>query len=202
MNDLALLPPAHLIASALEELAQRCADALAGLKTQSDQGDPTVKEERQFWTRQQRAFDKALHYWLSGVRPTRTPSGDWLIPSGSQAGRVIHRITRHGGVWVCGDSCEAGRRGVFHWHSALIVGIERAEELAEGADDGDVREGGASVPPQGNPIPHAAEAAEWLHGRQLLASRLEATARYVASLRQAQRRQPITHIGRAYQRAA
>lgn len=132
MNDMTILPPAHLIASALEELAQRCADHLAGLAQQTEQGDPTVRDERAFWLKQQRAFDKALHYWLSGVRPTRAPSGDWLIPSGSQGGAVVHRVSRHGGVWVCGETCKAT---AFHWHGAFLAGIERAEELAEAEDE-------------------------------------------------------------------
>lgn len=52
MNDMTILPPAHLIASALEELAQRCADHLAGLAQQTEQGDPTVRDERAFWLKQ------------------------------------------------------------------------------------------------------------------------------------------------------
>lgn len=66
------------------------------------------------------------------MRPTRAPSGDWLIPSGSQGGAVVHRVSRHGGVWVCGETCKAT---AFHWHGAFLAGIERAEELAEAEDE-------------------------------------------------------------------
>ena len=34
-----------------------------------------------------------------------------------------------GEVWGC--SCEAGVKGVFHWHTALIAGYERGLELAD-----------------------------------------------------------------------
>lgn len=175
------LPPEHLIASALEELAQRCADHLAGLATQSDQGDPTVRDERAFWLKQQRAFDKALHYWLKSVRPTRTPSGDWLIPSGSQGGAVVHRASRIGGVWACGESCEAGRRGIFHWHPALIAGIERAEELAEASDEG----GEDREPPQSDP-------------RATFERRLVETAQIVQTMRAEQLGRRLAEQRKAY----
>lgn len=130
------LPPA-LIAAALEELMGECHTQIDRLARQSKQGDPDVKAESRFWLAQYRAFTKALHYWQQGVRPTVSTSGAWLIPSASRPSAVVHEMTKHGGVWACGPTCEAGGRGIFHWHSALIQGIEKAMELADLHDDGD-----------------------------------------------------------------
>jgi len=130
------LPPT-LVAAALEELTRDCHDQIDRLAAQRGQGDPTVKDETKFWLAQYRAFTKASYFWARGVRPAVSDSGAYLIPSASQPGAVVHEATRHGGVWVCGPTCEAGKRGVFHWHSALLNAIERAMELADLHDDGD-----------------------------------------------------------------
>lgn len=129
------LPPT-LVASALEELTRECHTQIDRLAAQPKQGDPDVKAETKFWLSQYRAFTKAAYYWQQGIRPTVSTSGAWLIPSASRPGSVVHECAKHGGIWVCGPSCEAGKRGVFHWHSALIGGIERAFELADLHDDG------------------------------------------------------------------
>ena len=127
--------PADLVAAALEELMQRCKDQIDRLARQPKQGDPDVREESKFWLSQYKAFTKASFYWAKGVRPTVSPSGSYLIPSASRPGAVVHEVQRHGGVWVCGPTCEAKS---FHWHSALLAGIDRAFELADLHDDGDI----------------------------------------------------------------
>lgn len=132
MGNATYLPNEQLVAAALEELAQQCADQLSKLDSQADQGDPDVKAERSFWKTQYNAFKRALVYWLQGLRPLHTPSGAWLVPSGSQAGAVSYLVERHGGVWACDGTCPAQR---YHWHLALMAGLERADELAELHDD-------------------------------------------------------------------
>lgn len=129
--------PADLVARAIEELMQQCHDHIDRLSRQSKQGDPDVKTETKFWLSQYRAFTKALHYWQQGIRPTVSSSGSWLLPSASRPGAVIHECSKHGGVWACGPTCKAGARGIFHWHSALVQGIEQAMELADSTDDGE-----------------------------------------------------------------
>lgn len=134
MNDPAdfFLPPA-LVARALASLAEHEHDAIDRLTDQPDQGEPSVKEELTFRLRDYEAFLKASYQWGTGVRPVLTPHGSWLVPSRTQGG-VIHEISREGGYWRCGPTCKAKQ---FHWHSALILGIERAMELADEEDDGD-----------------------------------------------------------------
>ena len=126
--------PADLVARALASLVEQCHDEIDRLLRQERQGAPDIKSERVFYLRQYRAFIKAAYHWGRGVRPVPTPTGGWLVPSGTRAG-VVYEVARHGSVWVCGPSCE-GRDG-FHWHVALAVGIERAIEMADEEDDGD-----------------------------------------------------------------
>jgi hypothetical protein len=153
------LPP-ELVAAALEELTRDCHTQIDRLAAQPKQGDPDVKDETKFWLSQYRSFTKAAYHWARGVRPAVSDAGAWLIPSASQPGAVVHEVTRHGGVWVCGPTCEAGKRGVFHWHSALIQGIERARELADLHDDGpDCDEADADAEPFLPPT--AEEVAAW-----------------------------------------
>jgi hypothetical protein len=112
------LPPTELVDAALEELVidtQRLYDA-------RDKANP---DECEFWKRQRNAFVKAQSFWLRGTRPTPTPSG-YLVPSASRPGALEHRCYQIGGVWTC--TCEAGERGEFHWHAALVNAIELAFE--------------------------------------------------------------------------
>ena len=125
-----------LIARSLESLMEQCHDEIDRLGRQPHQGSPDIKEETKFYLRQYRAFTKALHYWLRGIRPTPTPAGGWLIPSASKAGAVVHEVEQHGSVWMCGPSCEG--RHDFHWHTALVSGIEHAIHLADAEDDGEI----------------------------------------------------------------
>ena len=126
--------PAELVAQALASLAEQCHDEIDRLDRQPHQGAPDIKSEKVFFLRQYRAFIKAAYHWGRGVRPVLSASGSWLVPSGSRAGQ-IYEVTKHGGVWQCGPDC-AGR-DFFHWHTALIAGLDRAMELAEQQDDGD-----------------------------------------------------------------
>lgn len=124
------------VVAALEERAQQVGDEIkrlqAALKANDAQGDPDYKTEIAYLTKHFNAYNKALWYWEKGIRPTKASNGDWLIPSGSQAGGVIHRVSRDGGVWTCGPSCKANS---FHWHGAIIEAMDRAEELVEMHDD-------------------------------------------------------------------
>jgi len=154
------LPPT-LVAAALDELMQQCHDQIDRLARQPKQGDPDVKAETAFWLAQYRAFTKAAYHWARGVRPAVSDSGAYLIPSASQPGAVVHEATRHGGVWVCGPTCEASLRGIFHWHTALLSGIERAYELADLHDDGPECDEGIEVDDEPFLPPTADEVAAW-----------------------------------------
>lgn len=127
---------AQLVVAALEEKALAVKLEIERLQTailrNDAQGDPDLKKEHTYLLGHFNAYNKAMFYWEKGIRPTQTPGGDWLIPSGSQGGATIHRVSRAGGVWVCGASCAAK---AFHWHPALLECIERAEELASLHDD-------------------------------------------------------------------
>lgn len=124
--------PADLVARAIQQLADECHAQVDALAAQPDQGDPDVKTEARHWLAQYRAFTKAAYYWGAGVRPVATVDG-WLVPSASRAGAVVHAVTRRGGVWSCGPTCEAKS---FHWHTALVVALERAHDMADAEDDG------------------------------------------------------------------
>lgn len=127
---------ASLVVAALEEKAQdvkRQIEQLQAAILRNDaQGDPDLKAEYHYLLGHFNAYNKAMFYWDKGIRPTQAPGGDWLIPSGSQGGATVHRVSREGGVWVCGPSCKAKK---FHWHGAIIECMERAEELALLHDD-------------------------------------------------------------------
>ena len=120
------------IAAALEEIADTCRIEIARTKRQPEQGEPTVRDGIQFYERQLRAFEKALGYWLRGVRPVQTPSGAWLIPSGSQAGAVQHHCEKVDHLWLCGPTCKAT---TFHWHQALMTAIESVGDRLDAEDD-------------------------------------------------------------------
>ena len=114
------------IAAALESLADTCRIEIARTKRHPEQGDPSAREDIAYHTRQLRAFEKALGYWLRGVRPVQTPSGAWLIPSGSQAG-AVHHCEKVDHLWICGPTCKAT---AFHWHQALMTAIEQVSGRA------------------------------------------------------------------------
>lgn len=131
------LPPADLVVAALEDAIVRIESTLRTLKAQPAQGEPDAAQEAAYFRRQLNAYNRAMHYFLTGVRPVYAGRDVWLIPSGSRAGAVVHRVTRQGGVWLCGPTCEAAAKGIVHWHNALLSAIEVAWELAELQDDGD-----------------------------------------------------------------
>jgi hypothetical protein len=128
------------IAAALEEFVTDTHNLLTTTLARPDaKTDEDVKAEIKFWRAQHNAFVKALHYFLNGRRLTQTPSG-YTVESASRPGALVHRMYKVGEVWGC--SCEAGVKGVFHWHTAMICGYERGYELADldgradAADDG------------------------------------------------------------------
>jgi hypothetical protein len=111
------------ITAALEEFiadTQRLYDA-------AQQQTPRDKTEISYWRAQLNAFPKAHLRYLEGARLTATSTG-YLIPSASRPGALVHRCFKIGDIWSC--SCEAGERGMFHWHTALICAYERGAELA------------------------------------------------------------------------
>lgn len=127
------------IAAALEEFVTDTAHLLDAARQQK----PLDRDEIDFWKRQSNAFVKAQTYFLQGVRLTATPSG-YTVPSASRPGALVHRLYRVGGVWHC--SCEAGQRGIFHWHAAMVAVYERGYELAGYEDDTDADAGGEEPP--------------------------------------------------------
>lgn len=183
MNTLTTLPADSFVGAAFVELLEDVTNLLSAAQQQK----PQDKAEIAFWRRQLNALNKAESYWAQGVRPTISGAA-YLLASASRPGALVHRLTRQGGIVVC--SCEAGANGSLCWHHMLINVIERAAELesmsAQAAEL--VSGGGGDITPAANPIPHAAAAAEWVGGQQLLASRLEATSAYLDTLRAAQPR--------------
>lgn len=129
-------PFASLVVAALEERALEVKAQITALQQailrNAAQGDPDLKAEHKYLLGHFNAYNKAMYYWNKGIRPEQSPNGDWLIPSGSQAGAQIHRVTRAGGVWQCGPTCKAQ---TFHWHGAILDAIDRAWELADLHDD-------------------------------------------------------------------
>jgi hypothetical protein len=111
------------IAAALDEFVTDTQNLLDAAQQQK----PLDKDEIGYWKRQRNAFAKAQHYFLNGVRLTETPSG-YTVASASRPGSLIHRCYKVGEIWTC--SCEAGEKGIFHWHTALVAAYERGAELA------------------------------------------------------------------------
>lgn len=127
-TPLTILPSDSFVLQAFEELITDT-QSLFDAATQSK---PADKEEISFWRRQRNAFVNAQSDWLDGVRPTSTPSG-YLFPSSSRPGALRHRCWQLGDIWVC--SCEAGEKGIFHRHTALLAVLERAAEMETLAED-------------------------------------------------------------------
>ena len=92
-NDLTLLD--RCVASALERLAD---------EAQRSTTETPDAAERAFFKRWSGCYRRALYQYLTGVKPRQTPSGAWLVPSGTRAG-VIHHVSRDGHC-----TCEAGEK--------------------------------------------------------------------------------------------
>lgn len=116
------------IAAALDEFVTDTQNFLDACLANESAITDDRKAEAKFWRAQRNAFVKAQHYFLQGVRLTETPTG-YTVPSASRPGALIHRCYKQGEVWGC--SCEAGERGLFHWHTALVHAYERGAELAQ-----------------------------------------------------------------------
>ena len=128
--------PADLVARALASLAEQCDSQAAGLEAQP----------QYYLTRDERAMPQqlrceaaklrtALEYWQSGCRPILMADGSYLIASRSGSGALFHTIRKVDGRWVCGDTCPQHAKRA-HVHQALMLGIERAMEMADEEDDG------------------------------------------------------------------
>jgi hypothetical protein len=178
MTTLTQLPADTFVTAALAELLEDVTNLLASAQAQK----PCDKDEIGFWRRQLSALNKAESYWLQGVRP-QIAGATYLLASASRPGALVHRLTKQGGIVVC--SCEAGQRGLLCWHHMLCNVVERAAELEALATTREEVSGGSEPTPDvaSAPIPHHEEAAAWL----TLQTRLAVTARYVATLRAAQR---------------
>jgi hypothetical protein len=132
------------IAAALEEFVTEAARLLTSAQQHPAAAtDADVKDEIKFWRAQHNAFVKAQHYFLHGRRLTPTPSG-FTVESASRPGATVHKLSKTGEIWTC--SCEAGQQGRFHWHTAMIAGYERGEELLELSDDVDADDNGPTPP--------------------------------------------------------
>lgn len=143
------------------------------------------KDERTFWRRQLTALNKAQYHYLNGVRPQLADDA-YLLPSASSSGLNVYRLTKLGGVLHC--DCKAGQNGILCYHHMLINVVERAAELESLAAQREDISGGGSDPSAASPIPHHAEAAQWLGAQIVLTQRLAATAQLLADLRAAQGR--------------
>lgn len=111
------------IAAALDDLVNEVQAQLDG----AHEAKPIDQEEIAFWKRQRNAFVKAQTYFIEGTRLVETPSG-YNVASASRPGALVHRIYKVGEIWTC--SCEAGERGIFHWHTALVAAYERGAQDA------------------------------------------------------------------------
>ncbi len=150
-----------LVVARLEELIQPRADTLAALKGQrGSQGDPDIKTERSYFTRQMNAYKRALGYWLAGVRPTQLPSGAYLVPSGSKPGASPYRVERLGDVWACDGTCPSHEQ--FHWHTAIVAVLESLPEFAAQHDDAPLAD--EDAPPMVDPWQQPDFDEPWLPG--------------------------------------
>lgn len=109
--------PAHDLAvvAALERLAEIEARAARLARTRGD------AKEAGFFQRAANAYAKALGFWLTGLRPTKTPNG-YLLPS-QRPGEAPHKL-HFSGDWLC--TCPAGES--MHWAKALLIGMEVAQD--------------------------------------------------------------------------
>jgi hypothetical protein len=113
-----------MVAAALERLAEENARSARTARAAG------LKDDARFFQRACNAYVRALSEWQQGTRPTRTPSGGWLLPS--RSGGADHLLTLDGD-WLC--SCSSGTQ--IHWASALIIGLEVAQDDLARFDDGD-----------------------------------------------------------------
>lgn len=108
--------------AALERLAEENARSARTARAQG------LKDDARFFQRAANAYLNALTQWQAGIRPERTPSGGWLLPSRTDG--QPHRLTMEGD-WIC--TCKAGKS--MHWAKALIIGIEVASDDMDRFDD-------------------------------------------------------------------
>ena len=106
---------AQLVVAALEEKALAVKLEIERLQTailrNDAQGDPDLKKEHTYLLGHFNAYNKAMFYWEKGIRPTQTPGGDWLIPSGSQGLSLIHISVSAGRAVVLGGQRPQMRLG-------------------------------------------------------------------------------------------
>lgn len=125
----------------LSTVERAIAGALEMLATQADTAlrSATTPEDRTYARRELNAANKALALFLSGTRPQRTPDGDWLLMSATQAGTVYR-------VGAIGCSCPAGIAGASCWHASLITATQMGWDTVELVEDIDADEA-ADLPP-------------------------------------------------------
>lgn len=112
-----------LVAAALERMAAENAQSARTARAAK------LTDDAKFFQRAANAFVRALEEWTAGTRPTRTPSGGWLLPS--RSGGAAHLLSLDGD-WMC--SCAAGES--MHWAKALVIGMEVASDDLDRFDDG------------------------------------------------------------------
>lgn len=117
-------------APALTTIEAAIAGALETIATQADTALRASSEvaDRAHWKRELNAANKALSFFLGGLRPQRTPGGDWLVASATQAG-TVYRVSS------TGCTCPAGEAGSTCWHATLITGVVMGYDTVELVDD-------------------------------------------------------------------
>ena len=121
------------ITKALDDILDDIQVDLDRLARGAEQGEPDAKAEAKYFRSRRTAYQNALGLYAQGTRITWTGRSA-TIPSSSRPGALSHRLWQDGGVWRC--SCEAGDKGLFCKHHALLTAYERAGELVDAHDDG------------------------------------------------------------------
>ncbi len=130
------LPPA-LVQQALEDFlaeVHRGLDVLEAIpvRQRSDDDRLALKLAR----RDAAAYARALDYWEEELYPSCL-DGIWSIDSLSERGQVKHHIWHEydttAGRWHWRCDCKQANGG-FHVHQAIMIGIERALDLADAYD--------------------------------------------------------------------
>ncbi len=123
-----------------DRITQALEDILADIQVDLDrlargtvQGEPDAAKEAKYFRAQRGRYQDALAMHQGGTRITWTGRSA-VVPSSSRPGALAHRLWQDGGVWRC--SCEAGDKGLFCKHHALLTAYERAGELVDAHDDG------------------------------------------------------------------
>lgn len=118
-----------MVAAVLERMAEENTRS-----AELAESKPDLKDDAAFFRRAVTAYTNALIGWQKGVRPVRTASGNYLLPS-RRPGESPH-LLRLDGDWIC--NCRA--RSCMHWPIAMMVALEIAQDDQDRFDDDDYSE--------------------------------------------------------------